>query len=155
MWISVRSRPDGAQGSLEGIPPMRWTDLPRDSGPADGRASALPRGEWEELRRRLEQLPDGHPSRPDDEPDATAVEDLDLADKDLADEGSGRPGPADPQGGKPVDPQRRARCPEEANADHAKPGGLSDVGGRGEREPYRPWFTEGESPEPWFAAEPD
>jgi len=24
-----------------------------------------------------------------------------------------------------------------------------------DREPYRPWFTQGESPQPWFAADPD
>jgi hypothetical protein len=147
MWISVRSRADGVQGSLEGIPPMRWTDLPPDSGPADGRAAALPRGEWEELRRRLERLPDGHPSRPDDEPDASA----DAA----VDEGDGPPRPVDPRGGEPVDPERHRRGPEGPGPGHAKPGALGDVGGRGEREPYRPWFSEGEPPEPWFAVEPD
>jgi hypothetical protein len=142
---------------------MRWTDLPPDSVPADGRASALSRGEWDELRRRLERLPDGHPSRPDGDPDGTAVEgfadedlaDKNLADEDLAGEGSGRPGPIDPRDGKPVDPQRGARGPASPDAGHAKPGGLGDLGGRGEREPYRPWFTEGESREPWFAIQPD
>jgi hypothetical protein len=171
MWISVRSRADGAQGSLEGIPPMRWTDLPPDSGPADGRASALPRSEWAELRRRLERLPEGHPSRPDDDPDATAVENLageNAADDDLAEgrgglpgrreaAGSERPdtGRADPGDGKPLDAQRRVQGSRGADAGHAKPGGLGELSGRGEREPYRPWFTEGESPEPWFTAEPD
>jgi hypothetical protein len=137
---------------------MRWTDLPRDCEPADGRESALSRGDWEKLRRQLEQLPDGHPSRPGDEPDATAVEDLAVerrADQDLAGEGSGRPGPVDRQDAEPCDPQRRTRGPGHADTGHAKPGGLGDLGGRGEREPYRPWFTEGGSPEPWFAAEPD
>ncbi len=150
---------------------MRWTDLPPESGPADGRASALPRAEWEELRRRLERLPDGHPSRPDDHPDATAVEELageDAADKDLA-EGRGglpeRPGRADserPDTGradqgdsKPLDAQRRVQGSRGADAGQAGPGGLGELSGRGEREPYRPWFTEGESPEPWFTAEPD
>jgi len=143
---------------------MRWTDLPPDSGPADGRASALPRGEWEELRRRLERLPEGHPSRPDGDPDATAVGELadtGAADKDLEDEGRGQPGRpepagtgrADPRDGN--DPQRRVRGPGGADAGHGKPGGLGDLGGQGEREPYRPWFTEGESPEPWFTVEPD
>ena len=142
---------------------MRRTDLPPDSWPADGRASALSHGEWDELRRRLERLPDGHPSRPDGYPDATAVEgfadedlaDKNLADEDLADEGSGRPGPIDPRDGKPVDRQCGARSPASPDAGHAKLGGLGDLGGRGGREPYRPWFTEGESPEPWFAIQPD
>jgi hypothetical protein len=169
MWISVRSRADGVQGRLEGIPPMRWTDLPPDSGPADGRASALPRGEWEELRRRLERLPEGHPSRPDNEPDATAAED-DLAAEDvagtdpdgtdLADEESGRPGSADAgaadtRDGKPADSQRGARGPAGADSGHGKPAALGDLGGRGAREPYRPWFSGGEPPEPWFVVEPD
>jgi hypothetical protein len=164
MWISVRSRADGVQGSLEGIPPMRWTDLPPDSGPADGRASALPRGEWEELRRRLERLPEGHPSRPDDDPDATGAEELagtDVADKDLEDGVDGQPGPIEPAGTGRADPwdgkdsQRRVRGLEGAGAGHSKPGGLGDLGGHREREPYRPWFTGGESPEPWFTVEPD
>jgi hypothetical protein len=171
MWISVRSRADGALGSLEGMSPMRWTDLPPDSGPADGRASALPRGEWEELRRRLERLPEGHPSRPDDDADPTAVEELageDAADKDLAEgrgglperrepSDSGRPdsGRAPPGEAKPLDAQRRVQGSRSADAGHAKPGGLGELSGHGEREPYRPWFTGGESPEPWFTAEPD
>jgi len=162
---------------------MRWTDLPPDSGPADGRASALPRGEWQELRRRLERLPEGHPSRPDDDPDATAVEELaggsdkDLAaDKDLAEERGGLPerpepanserpelanserpdtGRADQGDSKPLDAQRRVHGSRDADAGHAMRGGLGELSGRGEREPYRPWFTEGESPEPWFTAEPD
>jgi hypothetical protein len=129
---------------------MRWTDLPPDPGPADGRASALPRGEWEELRRRLERLPDGHPSRPDDVAGTTTAEE--LAD----DEGGppGRPEPVDPGDGGQAEPQRRTRDRGAADGGNAKPGGLGDLGGRGEREPYRPWFTEGEPPEPWFAAGP-
>jgi hypothetical protein len=157
---------------------MRWTDLPPDPGPADGRASALPRGEWEELRRRLERLPDGHPSRPDSEPDAIAAEELaaedradaDRADTDPPDEGSGLPGSADAgsadagsadagsagaRDGKPADPQRRARGPADGNSGHGHPAGVGDLAGRSDREPYRPWFSGGEPPEPWFAAEPD
>jgi hypothetical protein len=148
---------------------MRWTDLPPESGPADGRASALPRAEWEELRRRLERLPEGHPSRPDDDPDATAVEKLaneNAADGDLAQGRGGlrrepadseRPdtGRADRGDGKPPDAQRRAQGSRGADAGQTRPGGLGELSGRGEREPYRPWFTGGESPEPWFTAEPD
>jgi hypothetical protein len=130
---------------------MRWTDLPPDPGSADGRASALPRGEWEQLKRRLEGLPDGHPSRPDDAAGTTAAEE--LAD----DEGGppGRPEPADPEDGGQAEPQRRTRDRGAIDAGHARPGRLGDLGGHGEREPYRPWFTEGESPEPWFAGEAD
>lgn len=129
---------------------MRWTDLPPDPGPADGRASALPRGEWEELRRRLERLPDGHPSRPDDVAGATTAED--LADDESGP--AGRPGPVDPGDGGQAEPKERTRDRNAADRGNAKPGGLGDLGGRGEREPYRPWFTEGEPPEPWFAAGP-
>jgi len=150
---------------------MRWMDLPPDSGPADGRASALPRGEWEELRRRLERLPEGHPSRPDDDADATAAAELageDAAGKDQAEEraglrerpepaGSERPdtGRAEPGDGKPLDGQRRVEGSKGADAGHAKPAGLGEIGGRGGRDPYRPWFTGGEAPEPWFTAERD
>lgn len=124
---------------------MRWTDLPPDPGPADGRASALPRGEWEDLRRRLERLPEGHPSRPDDAAGAAAAE-------ELADEDGGppeRPEPVDPGNGQDPEPQRGARGRGAADGGHPRPGGLGDLG-RGGREPYRPWFTEGQPPEPWF-----
>jgi hypothetical protein len=129
---------------------MRWTDQPPDPGPDDGRAPALSRGEWEELRRRLERLPEGHPSRLDDAAEAATAE-------EPADEGGGlseRPEPADPGGGTDAEPQRRARGPGAADGGHARPGGLGDLGGRGGREPYRPWFTDGEPPEPWFAEGP-
>jgi hypothetical protein len=135
---------------------MRWTDLPPDPGPADGRASALHRGEWEELKRRLEGLPDGHPSRPDDAAETTAAE-------DLADDEGGPPGrpeaddlkDGDPEDGGQAEPQRRTRDRGAADGGHVRPGRLGDLGGHGQREPYRPWFTEGESPEPWFADKPD
>jgi hypothetical protein len=96
-------------------------------------------------------LPDGHPSRPEDAAGTTTAEDL------TDDEGGPpeRPEPADPADGGQAEPQRRTRDRGTADGGHARPGGLGDLGGRGEREPYRPWFTEGESPEPWFAAEPD
>jgi hypothetical protein len=129
---------------------MRWTDVPPDPGPADGRASALPRGEWEELRRRLERLPEGHPSRPDDAAGTAAIE-------EQADESGDLPGPPEPVApgdGEDAEPHRRARGRGAADSGHARPGGLGDLGGRGEREPYRPWFTDGEPPDPWFAGEP-
>jgi hypothetical protein len=124
-------------------------DLPPDPGPADGRASALPRGEWEELRRRLERLPDGHPSRPDDPPGTATAE-------GPVDESGDPPRPPEPidPGGKEAGPEPRAGGRGAADGGHARPGGLGDLGARGDREPYRPWFTEGEPPEPWFAAGP-
>jgi hypothetical protein len=130
---------------------MRWTDLPPDSGSADGRASALHRGEWEELKRRLEGLPDGHPSRPDDAAGTTTADE--LADDDSGP--PGRPEAGDLEDGGQAEPQRRTRDRGTADGGHARPGRLGDLGGHGQREPYRPWFTEGESPEPWFAGEPD
>jgi hypothetical protein len=110
---------------------MRWTDLPPDRDPADAGASVLPRGEWEDLRERLERLPPGHPSRPGDEADpdehraASSTADPDRTEGDPADEG-GSPG-------------RRGVMDNES----------------GRREPYRPWFSEGEPPQPWFAAGPE
>jgi hypothetical protein len=52
-----------------------------------------------------------------------------------------RPGPGHPAGWRPGDAGRR-------------PDGGPAGGRAGTREPYRPWFTTGESPEPWFTSEP-
>lgn len=134
---------------------MRWTDLPADDGPADAGASALSRGEWDDLRRRLERLPPGHPSHPDGESRTDEAAD----DEALADEGTNRPGPSetsgpDPEGsGQAVPIQARGRRAEDHGS--ASPGAHGDLAGPGGREPYRPWFTGSESPEPWFAADPD
>jgi len=127
---------------------MRWTDLPPDREPADADAGAsVPsRGEWDDLRQRLERLPPGHPSRPGDEGEGQAE---DRADQDRADQGR-----ADERGS----PGWRGVTDDEAGR-HREPGGHRerDAGGAaipGRREPYRPWFTAGESPEPWFT-DPD
>ncbi len=126
---------------------MRWTDLPAERGPADAGASALSRGEWEDLRRRLERLPPGHPSHPDGAAEARAGED------------SGSPGTPDqldpdPDGGGQAAPGEGHGRPA-GKAGRARPGSHGDLPGPGAREPYRPWFTAGEPPEPWFAADPD
>ena len=103
---------------------MRWTDLPPDRESADARASALSRGEWDDLRRRLERLPPGHPSRPGDEDDVDEY----------------------PAG------QEQPDRHDERSGHRERDAGRGAVPGR--REPYRPWFTAGESPQPWFAADP-
>ncbi len=122
---------------------MRWTDLPPDRGPADAGAPTAPREEWDDLRQRLERLPPGHPSRPGGEGEG-------RAEQGRADQG--RAG----EGGSPA---WRGVTDNEAGR-HREPGGHRerDAGGAaapGRREPYRPWFTAGEWPEPWFAADPD
>lgn len=53
---------------------------------------------------------------------------------------AGRPGPGRPAGWRAGDAGHRP--------DGGAAGGLA-----GRREPYRPWFTAGESPEPWFTGE--
>lgn len=126
---------------------MRWTDLPAERGTPDAGASALSRGEWEDLRRRLERLPPGHPSRPDGGSDAEA-------------DGGGRPAeppaqPApEPEGGREAAPGEGRGRPERT-AGRGGTAAHADLTGPGSGEPYRPWFTAGESPEPWFAADPD
>ena len=142
---------------------MRWTDLPPDRDPVDGGASALSRGEWDDLRQRLERLPPGHPSRPGDEGEGPAQDGrTDQSRADDANEVQAEDGRADDEDGR---------------ADQARPGERGSPGWRGvmdsdagrpresgghrerdagpaipgRREPYRPWFTAGESPEPWFA----
>ena len=106
----------------------------------------LRRGEWDDLRQRLERLPAGHPSSPDDEARADeAGADQPRPDEARADER------AEPDGRQPDRPER------------AGPGGRSGLGGHdtrsaaadGRREPYQPWFASGESPEPWFSADPE
>jgi hypothetical protein len=160
-------RPSG--GTIGG---MRWTDLPGDPEPAGGRDRAVVRrGEWEDLRRRLERLPAGHPSAPDDRDDAAADgADAGWAEDSRADEGRAGRGSADEAGEQPAErggraePDRRAR-PEGSTRPEgqARPEGSTRPEGQearrsaglDRREPYRPWFTSGESPDPWFWADPD
>jgi len=135
---------------------MRWTDLPPDRGPADGDGAAVSRGEWDDLRHRLERLPSRHPSRPrdgdegeDQAPDGWTDDDGEVRAEEAADEARagerGSPawrGVTDKEHGRPREPGGH----RERDAGPPFPG---------RREPYRPWFTAGEPPEPWFAADPD
>jgi hypothetical protein len=140
---------------------MRWTDLPRDPEPAGGQDRAVAqRGEWDDLRRRLERLPAGHPSSPDDDGDAAdARADAGWAEDGRAgdhsaDQGSAGAGQADAGQGRDEHADRGGRAGPDG---HAGPGryhpGLTP--GPGQREPYRPWFVSGDWPEPWFSADPD
>ncbi len=139
---------------------MRWTDLPPDRGPADAGASVPSRGEWDDLRRRLERLPPGHPSRPGDagedqaqdgRADQSRVGDAgeDQAEDRRADQG---------QAGERGSPGWRGVTDNEAGRHRESRGHRERDAGRAaipdRREPYRPWFTAGEPPEPWFA-DPD
>jgi len=102
------------------------------------------RGEWEDLKQRLERLPAGHPSSLDDEdPADEGWAEGDLADEDRTDSAagqaagrSGRTGPDRPAG--LADGHEAGRLP-----------------GPDRREPYRPWFASGDSADPWFSADPD
>jgi len=67
-----------------------------------------------------------------------AGQDGELADRDGR--RANRPGAGRPAGGQAPDAWR---WPDG--------GATGDLGGG--REPYRPWFTAGESPEPWFSSE--
>jgi hypothetical protein len=123
---------------------MRWTDLPRDRESADDAdPPVLQRGEWDDLRQRLERLPAGHPSSPDDQDRA----DADRADDGRADEDRGEEGRVGEGGDRPAGRDRRTG-PEQ----RARPGRAL---GADRREPYQPWFASGQSPEPWFSADPD
>ena len=140
---------------------MRWTDLPGDRGPADdGDGPVLRRGDWEDLRQRLERLPAGHPSSPrgDDGMDG------DWVDGERADEAGSSPEPAEVQDREvgrgedrdagEHDAGRGTRAAGRGGPDGRAGRGGHDAGAGGQREPYRPWFTSGESPEPWFYADP-
>jgi hypothetical protein len=160
---------------------MRWSDLPRDPEPAGGRDRAVvQRGEWEDLRRRLERLPAGHPSSPGDDRGAAGARadaawaddgetgergaDQGSADRGSADRGSagrGSAGQADDERadrGRRAGPDRRSGPDQRTGPDgHTGPGryhaGLTP--GPDHREPYQPWFASGDWPDPWFSADPD
>jgi hypothetical protein len=130
---------------------VRWTDLPRDPerGGEQDRA-VVQRGEWEDLRRRLERLPAGHPSSPDDDGDGEAGEV--RADASRTEDGRVG-GPSADQGS-----DERADRGERAGPDGHAGTGRSHAGlasGPDQREPYQPWFVSGDWPEPWFSADPD
>jgi hypothetical protein len=107
------------------------------------------RGEWEDLKQRLERLPAGHPSSLDGEDPADAdwaedgAADEDRADEDHPDEVGDQPARRSGRTG----PDRSARLPG------GHEGGWAP--GPGRREPYRPWFASSDSPEPWFSRDPD
>lgn len=103
-----------------------------------------------ELRRRLEALPDGHPSA--DAPAEAADPGSDVrerpgvsADDPLADDPLADDRPADdPPAAESLAEDPRAGDP--GSGLRLPPGPLAGRGG------YRPWFADGVS-EPWFAAE--
>ncbi len=139
---------------------------PREQG---GRAAGLP--------ERLLRLPAGHPSsdRPDvvshpawpddwtcDDPyDPEAGDDRGGAARDWSQPEADAGEQAEPG---PVDPADRfgADAPEGRATTDRTPGagwsgdtqGAAPIPGPGSG-PYRPWFTGGGTPEPWFAAGPD
>jgi hypothetical protein len=113
----------------------------------------LRRGEWDDLRQRLERLPAGHPSSPDDEARADADDEA-------------RDGQARADEARPDESAADERAEPDGRPDRREGtgrGGRSGRGGHdagsaaadGQREPYQPWFASGESPEPWFSADPE
>jgi hypothetical protein len=89
----------------------------------------------------------------DDAGDAGAERALDEQDRQAARPG-GRDGEPARRGEKPAagpGPGRPAGW-RDGDAGHQLDGGAAG-GLAGRREPYRPWFTAGESPEPWFTGE--
>lgn len=139
---------------------MRWTDLPRDPEPAGEQDRAvLQRGEWEDLRRRLERLPAGHPSSPDDDGDAAEAradagwtEDGRVDERGAAKDSAGRGGEEHADRGGQAGPDRRIGPDGPAGPGRCRAG---LAGGPDQREPYQPWFASGDWPEPWFSADPD
>jgi hypothetical protein len=142
---------------------MRFPDRPDiDPSSADSDGRAERRDGTPGLAERLLRLPAGHPSgadaRPvpaDSEPE-DAVSHLpwpddwvrhDRADSGEADADEGEvkaDAGAEPESGRPgVDWPAAGRSP----------GAGAEV--RESRGPYRPWFTDGDRAEPWFAGDPD
>jgi len=109
------------------------------------------RGEWEDLKLRLERLPAGHPSSLDAEDPA----DEDPADEDPADEDWAEDDRADEDDADAGGDQSAGR---RGRTGPARPAGGHEAGhlpGPDRREPYRPWFASGDSSEPWFSVDPD
>lgn len=151
---------------------MRFPDSP-DIGPSsedsDGRAAR--RDGTPGLTERLLRLPAGHPSgadaRPvpaDSEPE-DAVSHLPWPDDwvrhDRPD--SGDAADAD-QGEVKADDQGEVKADAGGQPEGGKPGVDWPAAGRSpgagaevweSRGPYRPWFTDGDVAEPWFAGDPD
>lgn len=153
---------------------MRLPDGSGERRAADERGGTGPAREAsDDLRRRLDRLAACHPSSPEygemayrelagagnygemeyDAAGTGAERTIDEQDRQAARPGgrdgepasrgekaAGRPGPGRPAGWRAGDAGHRP--------DGGAAGGLA-----GRREPYRPWFTAGESPEPWFTGE--
>jgi len=105
----------------------------------------LQRGEWEDLKQRLERLPPGHPSSLHDEDRG----DEDRAEDDRADDEDRADGADDQSAGRSgrTGPDRPTRL-----AGGHEAGRLP---GPDRRDPYRPWFASGDSADPWFSVDPD
>ena len=161
-------------------PPNRSLDDSHDrAGPPDGRARP-PAELLDNLRLRLSQLPENHPSairhtshdgRPACAPggaphdqgplDPLAPRDRILPSESSEDLGGSRATPARqdggqaPSGGSLGDLIRAVKEAGDALAGSADAGAFSDVDmflGGSQSEPYRPWFMAGEVGTPWFAA---
>jgi hypothetical protein len=160
---------------------MRRPDGPGEHRALD-EGAARARAAYDDLRQRLERLSACHPSSPDyAEPGYSATEygqtgyaetgyaetgyaetgyaETDYAETDYAGREYGEPGPGErpePGGDKAPGSGDRASG-KRPHRELAEPGehrpGAGLGGPAGRREPYRPWFTTGESPEPWFTAE--
>ena len=142
---------------------MRSPERP-DAAPP--RSEAASSGERRALAARLLRLPDGHPSslrgdgadgdwQPEaarEEPQsADQAEEIDDAvgqeDQDYADEPDYASDPDDPG-----DVDQPGFDPPGAPESVRRAVGRPSVGGTGGgREPYRPWFADGEPGSPWFA----
>jgi hypothetical protein len=157
---------------------MRTNDAPGERGAlADaGAAGRRPDGGAGDLRQRLAEMRASHPSSPRygdrdggpdagdgwrdgngesdgaGEPGAAAGDgDRDGANRGAAEgDSGGLPGPegARPRG-RPGAPGHAS--PGHASPEHAETGAPGPLGGS---EPYRPWFSSGESLEPWFTEDP-
>ncbi len=154
---------------------MRFPDRPDADASSDDIRRRADGRDPAGLAERLLRLPAGHPSGADAAPAA--------ADGDPADGHPDERDPEEAVSHLPWpdDWVRRESPPEPGNAadDAGEPEPRADTGGQpgggapgigrpaaerspgaaaepwASRGPYRPWFTVGEVPEPWFASEPD
>jgi hypothetical protein len=149
---------------------MRSRDLPPNrsladnydqSGAADGRARS-PAELLDNLRLRLSQLPENHPSAmPESMQERDSEREWPAGNDSLRDER--RPDAPEPQDDGPIagggtlgDLIRAIRDTGDSLAGSIGDGMLGDLGafpGGIPSEPYRPWFMSGDPGVPWFAAD--
>jgi hypothetical protein len=154
---------------------MRFPDRPGTDASSDDIPRRSEGRDPARLAERLSRLPAGHPSgadgapatadgdpaggHPDERDPDEAVSHLPWPDDWVRHESPPEPGDAADGAGEPEPRADTGAQPEggvpgtsRSSAEHSAATAAGPWASRG---PYRPWFTVGDVPAPWFASEPD